>query len=639
MAKLAKNDGTGATNHSRSDLASDGKPSTATGCSLARAADHETTPVPISRHELIAIVLITLVGIGLRVAFPSRMAVEHFDEGVYASNIFFDAKQGYRFPNQHLYAPPLLPWLIEMVFILFGPSNVGAMVPSLVAGCLTVPLLWWVGRRWFGPTAGLAASILCATNDIHILFSRSALTDVLLCFWLLLAVYLFWEAITRDHLGWAITAGVATSLAWWTKYTGWLPLAITSAGLALSWLLDRRTRAGWKRHVTCWFITAGVAALLWLPWLWSLQSHGGYKAVHVNHRGYVVGWGGWWKSLCIQARNILYFEQALTCVGWAIAVSAALFCIQKSYDYRFTCNDKTSKPNPRSQKTAFLGAGVVLLAWQTTGTVVLLLFVMLIDLCRMVFKRIPAACLRASAATAMVSVWLVGLCLFTPTYHPYPRLVLPILLVSKLGLASLLDRWLPYPLEHLAGLRKAQSHDEQAINRFPRLRTAVVYCFAYCWLSYLLFSIAVDSEFSQPLSILGWQPRFKLRDIVSEFVPDTHDAIEMDRHNLRSEVVFYVYGEPALYFQLRLAGVELVRPVEHLAFARAGEPAAPVPIFLVTGPHAELNPNFARQFAEVKERLKLVKEYEYQPSDLVWRDQRREFDKPPTFHVKLYRVE
>ena len=145
---------------------------------------------------------IVLTGVLLRSAYPSRMAVEHFDEGVYASNLWFGADDGFRYPNRHLYAPPLLPALTEWSMILLGPSHVGCMLVSLLAGGLTIGLIWWVAGEWFGEEAALAAATLAGLSDFHILYSRTVLTDVLLCFWLLLAVYLTGETYRRGRGGW-----------------------------------------------------------------------------------------------------------------------------------------------------------------------------------------------------------------------------------------------------------------------------------------------------------------------------------------------------------------------------------------------------------------------------------------------------
>ena len=132
------------------------------------------------RAEWLTVCALILVAATLRFAYPNRLAVEHFDEGVYASNIWFADRPDGVYPAQHLYAPPLLPALIEWGFVFFGPSNSGAMWPNQVAGVVTVLLLWWLGRTWFGPVAGLTAAALCSISEVHLLLSRSALTDVLL---------------------------------------------------------------------------------------------------------------------------------------------------------------------------------------------------------------------------------------------------------------------------------------------------------------------------------------------------------------------------------------------------------------------------------------------------------------------------
>src|SRR5579872_1871013 len=272
-------------------------------------SDHLTTDRPAEetslpgRTELLLVALVTLVALTLRIAWPSRLAVEHFDEGVYASNLFFhDRARAGHYPDQHLYAPPLLPFLVECSMIVLGASNFAALAVNVCIGALTAPLLWFVGRRCFGPTAGLAAATLLAINDVHIFFSRTALTDVLLCFFLTGAVYFFYEALTTRNRLALFAAGATTGLAWWTKYNGWLPLAIGLAAL-IPWSLTANARPPQAEQILRnssqlsvrqlprllgrWSIVAVIAFLIWLPWLVSLQEKGGYAAVAANHRGYL----------------------------------------------------------------------------------------------------------------------------------------------------------------------------------------------------------------------------------------------------------------------------------------------------------------------------------------------------------------
>src|SRR5207249_5587669 len=122
----------------------------------------------ISTRELGLLVAILLIGVVFRLLAFSRSAVEHFDEGVYASNIYFGAPD-FAYPQQRFFGPPLLPALIEAGMIAGLSPNVAALLPSFLAGCTTIVALWWLGRSWFGPEVGLSAATLLALSDFHVI--------------------------------------------------------------------------------------------------------------------------------------------------------------------------------------------------------------------------------------------------------------------------------------------------------------------------------------------------------------------------------------------------------------------------------------------------------------------------------------
>src|SRR5205823_9522836 len=126
--------------------------------------------------------------------------------------------------------------------------------PSFLAGCATIAALWWFGRSWFSPEAGLAAAALLALSDFHIVYSATALTDVLLGLWLVLALDAIVRSLAIADFRWAIGAGVYTGLAWWTKYNGWLPLAIEAAALSLIFVVLRARPA----EVIKWLLCLGL---------------------------------------------------------------------------------------------------------------------------------------------------------------------------------------------------------------------------------------------------------------------------------------------------------------------------------------------------------------------------------------------
>ncbi|HAW29757.1 MAG TPA: hypothetical protein DCY03_16810, partial [Planctomycetaceae bacterium] len=137
-----------------------------------KQTDQKTTSIP--QPEKIVVALILLVGCLSRVLFLSSSGIEHFDEGVYASNLWFSAEQGAEYPGRFYYAPPLFPFLIEWSMIFLGSGPLGVFLPSLLFGMLTVLVTWWVAREWFGPAAGLVALTLASLSDLHLLYSRVA---------------------------------------------------------------------------------------------------------------------------------------------------------------------------------------------------------------------------------------------------------------------------------------------------------------------------------------------------------------------------------------------------------------------------------------------------------------------------------
>jgi predicted membrane-bound mannosyltransferase len=190
------------------------------------------------RLEAVLVILVILLGFGLRGLRPSAMAVEHFDEGVYASNLYSGhLDPPFAYPMRHLYAPPFFPALLEWAQIVAGPGAV--MWVNVVLGSLTVLAVWWTTRCWFGRSAAIAAALLAATSEYHIAFSRMALTDVPLSLFMLLGVFAGWKGVLTGRPLWIAAGGTLAGVAWCTKYNGWLTLAITGTGTLAAYLVPK----------------------------------------------------------------------------------------------------------------------------------------------------------------------------------------------------------------------------------------------------------------------------------------------------------------------------------------------------------------------------------------------------------------
>ena len=174
--------------------------------------------------------------------------------------------------------PPLYYSIQKVWWRLFGDSEAGLRSFSAVAGTLTIPMVFLVGRLIGGAVAGLIAALLLATSPIHIAYSQEARVYVLL---MLAATTAVWGLLVflRAHGGLAAAPGpferpgrllglaayaAGTTVALYGHNTAvFLPLFAN--GIALCWWIGR-TRLD-RRFALEWLLANLVPLILWLGWL------------------------------------------------------------------------------------------------------------------------------------------------------------------------------------------------------------------------------------------------------------------------------------------------------------------------------------------------------------------------------------
>jgi hypothetical protein len=554
----------------------------------------------MSRQERIAAIGLIGGGVLARTLAAALSAVEHFDEGVYASNVFFGPPD-YAYPLQALYAPPLLPAMIEAAMLAGLPPNVAALLPAWLAGGVTLALVWWWSRRWMGPYPAIACLALAACSDLHLLLSAAALTDGCLWLWILLSVAAAHRALRNDDLRWAVAGGLASGLAWWTKYNGWLPLAIVAAAAPLAWCVGGGG-ALLLRALKVAAVMALVAGLVFWPCLASLQAIGGYQAVAANHARYVVGLAGWPESAW------RHWAQQRQLQSWPGALGVALATLLASPTRHDT------RPIGRARH-GLLAAAAGLMAWWL-GTLTLLAPAAAVGIARRGWNLYHRSRQRSGqiapssgpASTgpgvfpenshvitwSLISAWWLGLLVATPCYTPYPRLALGFLVASWLAAGLNV-------LDHPA-TRAEPARQHLVWGTRQAIIAAVV----------LGVSVAISTQlFSYQLFMPSYLPRLATRDIARQI------SQELPPSPLR---VVYVLGDPALFFQLRVANEALATPVAVVPTRPAEAQGQPVPTYLVVSSYALRDPQIARLWPEQAGRWQLVFRRTWRPSPLVWLD-------------------
>ena len=193
---------------------------------------------PVRRSDLLwlaaAVLLLVATGIGVRDPWPA-------DEPRFAS-LARDMAQGgeWLFPRVggDLYQdkPPVYFWLLAAAYEVIGSVRWSYLIPSLLAACGVLLLVYDMGRRLAGRKAGLLAALTLACTVQFLTTMRSAQIDATLCLLMTLSLYsllrhLFWG----PAWGWYFLGGFAAGLGVVTKGVGFLPILV----LLLYWPMRR----------------------------------------------------------------------------------------------------------------------------------------------------------------------------------------------------------------------------------------------------------------------------------------------------------------------------------------------------------------------------------------------------------------
>jgi hypothetical protein len=150
--------------------------------------------------------------------------------------------------------PPLFLYTLALFFRLFGPSEVVARLPGVLASTVSVALMYYLAWRLYGRPTALAAAALMALSPFNILFAPTALTDPLLVALVLGSLCL---AVEGRWTG----AGVLVGLAAATKQQGllFLPLVVGVGIAATAAQAERGKVASTLAQCSRNFLLLGVA--------------------------------------------------------------------------------------------------------------------------------------------------------------------------------------------------------------------------------------------------------------------------------------------------------------------------------------------------------------------------------------------
>jgi len=214
--------------------------------------------------------------------------------------------------------PPLLFWLINLVWSVTGVSDWAARIVGPAFGLATLALTWVLGRRLWDDQTGARATAVLAGFTVFALYGGATMFDTVLAVAVLSGMAALWSALMR-HGGRAAWVGFGLALALGVYAKGpvillhllpplllfplWVPAAnrpgvrtvLRGAGLALAvalavvavWVVpaailggpDYREMILWKQssgrmvssfaHARPWYWLTLALPVLLFPWIWS----------------------------------------------------------------------------------------------------------------------------------------------------------------------------------------------------------------------------------------------------------------------------------------------------------------------------------------------------------------------------------
>ncbi|MDR3734816.1 MAG: glycosyltransferase family 39 protein [Acidobacteriaceae bacterium] len=99
---------------------------------------------------------------------------------------------------RYLEKAPVLYWSMAASFKLFGPYDWAARLPLALGMLALIFAVYNFGRRAFSERAGFYAAMILATTAGCFLYTRFIIPDVLVCLWITLSLYAFWQAEQSD---------------------------------------------------------------------------------------------------------------------------------------------------------------------------------------------------------------------------------------------------------------------------------------------------------------------------------------------------------------------------------------------------------------------------------------------------------
>lgn len=215
--------------------------------------------------ELLLVAVLTFIALQLRLIgleqWPTTLAGDEGSAGLAA--VEFVQGQSDNLFTTGWFSFPSFYFAVQALGIqLWGQTIAGLRITAAVAGGLTIPAVYWLGRQTFGRMTGLGAAVLLAGSHFHIHFSRIGLNNIWDGLFIALILSTLWQGWQTGRRSWFLWCGFLLGLSQYFYVSARVfPLLVLVWALWAGWV----ERDRWRRNLPSLSLAALLALVIYLP--------------------------------------------------------------------------------------------------------------------------------------------------------------------------------------------------------------------------------------------------------------------------------------------------------------------------------------------------------------------------------------
>jgi mannosyltransferase len=258
--------------------------------------------------------------------------------------------------------PPFYIFLVHIAHFNLGMGTVDSVrVPSLVAGVLTIPVVYGLARLLVGRLGAVLTTALVIVSPVIVWYSREGRMYAVTWLFVMFSFLLLVQAVRSRRAAWLVPYGLAVALSLYSDISA--VMAIVPQAAIIGWFLFRG-RSG-ERGI--WLRVAGAYAAGWIsfvPWLLVLPRQ--LHLLHGTFPGYEPNLATAWRLvLNLSGLEATYASIYGIAVPTVLAVALLLFyvfaivgCVLLGRHHRlFTATALVLTLGPAVMCAAFLAVG------------------------------------------------------------------------------------------------------------------------------------------------------------------------------------------------------------------------------------------------------------------------------------------